>query len=241
MTDHGESRDRISLEACALALREARVGADVVHRDRLAASVRIEERRSHARHRPATAQSHHTAVEGVANDELVALDVRVHDAVRAQVLAQQPRSSRSHLNGIDQRPERVGELEEKCQALLAPADRRLGAGPFDGFPGALGDIADELDFSGGPVARRRVVRAERGDQPSALEQHHANEARQSACSRKTARADSENPRIGADVADHDGFATLKRIAEAPARRRRASPRPASGATPRTYSRRMVDL
>ena len=157
-------RDLSRLHGDPLRFREPRIRINVVHHHRLAAPVRIAQRRPKAPHRPLSGKRCDTACVFTPNDVLAVFDFRVADTVHAQVFPQQPRGDFLHVERIAQRPQRIGEPEEECLSLFAP-QQEFAQELHLRFAGlALGDICrDAREAHGAPAVRgtleKRLARA----------------------------------------------------------------------------------
>src|SRR5262249_34038592 len=77
-------------------------------------------------------------------------------------------------------------VEGETQPLFALPQGLFGAGTFDRFPDAFGNITDQLDLSFGPDTWRRAMDTEVGDPVLVFYEHYAGECR-----------DLSRPQIGA--------------------------------------------
>ena len=94
---------------------------------------------------------------------------------------------------------------------------RFGAGALDGVPGPLGDLANELDLSRRPDARRVVIDAERGDHLPVFEPRHADKRRDLPRPERRPVVIAE-PLIRLHVVDDDGLAAPESLAQRAAAR-----------------------
>src|SRR5262249_43467029 len=143
--------------------------------------------------------------------ELVAIDSRVARTVDAEMLPEEAHGDLLHLDRIAQRAELIVERDQELQTFLALAQRRLGAGALDRFPGPLADVADELDFGGRPASRRDVVGTEGGHRSPAFDERQADERRDLSAVQAGAFVAGQ-ARIGLDIVDDDGSAAAIRFA-----------------------------
>ena len=92
-------------------------------------------------------------------------------------------------------------LGEDPELLLALAPARLGAEALDGGPGTLGDVADEGELVGEPVAHLPVVQEEQSHDPALLQHRHVDQGAY-ADGQERARV-ARGPRVGRHVVDDD--------------------------------------
>ncbi len=89
---------------------------------------------------------------------------------------------------------------------------RFGAAAFDGVPGPVGDLANELDLSRRPHTRRIVIGAERGNQLPVFEQRRADKRRDLPRPERRSLVVAEAP-IGLHVGDNDGLPALESLVQ----------------------------
>jgi len=87
----------------------------------------------------------------------LALELAIADAAGAEKLAQHGERGFHHRLRSAAAAEAVTPFDQHRLAALALLQRLFGAGAFEHRPGAVGDVAGELDLGGGPAARARLL------------------------------------------------------------------------------------
>ena len=144
---HAHERCDLSrLQGDPLTVREPRIGANVVYHNRLAALIRIPERRSERIRRPRSDKWRDTAHMLAANRVSPIVDFHVADTVHVQMLAKQSRSGFLHVEWIADRPERIGEPEEEGISLLTRTPHLLTACGVDERSNEAVDVSLRVEF-----------------------------------------------------------------------------------------------
>jgi hypothetical protein len=143
--DADERCDLARLDVDPLLVREPRIASDVVHHNRLAAPIRIPQRRPECARR-APSQWCHPAHVLAADDVHAIFDFRVADTVHGEMLAEQPRGDLLHVERIADRPECIGELEQEGIPLFTRAQRVLAERGVDKRSDEADDVSMRVAF-----------------------------------------------------------------------------------------------
>ena len=119
---------------------------NIAHHNRLAAPIRIPQRRPECAHRAQSGKWCNTAHILAANGVHAIFDFRVADTVHSQTLAEQPRRDFLHVERIADRPERIGELEQEGISLFTRPPRLLAVRGVDEHSDEADEVFVRVEF-----------------------------------------------------------------------------------------------